>query len=67
MINFIFQDFLINIKFNEQHVNAFIKYKSLSSLTFMHDEYNLFLSFLNLIQMFEWYHLHKILSSKTFF
>ncbi len=24
--NFIFQDFLINIKFNEQHLFAFIKY-----------------------------------------
>ncbi len=26
VIHFIFQDFLINIKFNEQHLFAFIKY-----------------------------------------
>ncbi len=26
VINFIFQDFLINIKFNKQHLFAFIKY-----------------------------------------
>ncbi len=28
VMNFIFQDFLINIKFNEQHLFAFIKYNN---------------------------------------
>ncbi len=43
MINFLFQDLLIDIKFNIKHLlntlikcNACIKYKSLSSLTFYH-------------------------------
>ncbi len=59
----------ILIKFD----NAFIEYKSLSSLTFYHFhawwiQLLIPLSFLNLKQMFERYHcLHKNIKQETFF
>ncbi len=64
VINY-FQDFLINIKFNEQHVFAFIKYIN-QSLSCIMNKITNFSLFLNRIQMSSIIVYTKILSSKTF-